>query len=612
MSVAASASAVPSRAVPTRADYDVVVIGGGINGTGVARDCALRGLRVALFEKNDLAFGASGNNSGMIHGGVRYLTDHPEVTEKSCRDSGFIQQIAPHLLFRIPFLFPIPKDRRAAGLVLAAVDAYFDYYDVYQPLKRGKPHTRLTADEVRRLEPGLRGDFAGAITFDEWGTDGNRLCVLAAVDAREHGAKIFVHTEVTAILRERDDRGRPGRVSGVVARDLLTGERHRVSARVVVNATGAWAPLTAALAARANAPDADGPMPSAEGAPPGVEGGAIDLETPGPARSARVRPGKGIHVCYDRRLSNFAVVSTAIDGRQIFVMPWGNLSWIGTTDDDYFGDLDILHATTDEVRYLVNGVERVLPAVRNARVIGTTVGVRPTLYAYGPLEDELSREHEIVDHGARDGIPGFYSMIGGKLASFRIFAEEMTDVVARELGVDAPCVTHLTPLPGGELMVPPAPVAQRFGVPEPAVRRLLYRHGTRVDEVLSRTQRAPEERAVVCPCEPVLEAEVRHVCRHEHARTLEDVARRTRLGLGACGGMRCAHRGAQIVGQEHGYAPRDVHRMAARFLVERYRSRAVALDGAQVPQEEMLAARVALSGGLAPHAWHASEGGRAR
>jgi glycerol-3-phosphate dehydrogenase len=606
MSAAAPARAVPSTADRARADYDVIVIGGGINGTGVARDCALRGMRVALFEKNDLAFGASGNNSGMIHGGVRYLTDHPEVTEQSCRDSGFIQQIAPNLLFRIPFLFPIPRDQRAAKVVLAAVDAYFDFYDVYQPLKRGKPHTRLTAEEVRRLEPGLRGDLVGAITFDEWGTDGNRLCVLAAVDARERGASIFVHTEVTALLRERDERGRPGRVCGVRARDLLTGEQREATARVVVNATGAWAPVTAALAV---APDGGEGAAGREAARPGA---VIDLEAPGPARSARVRPGKGIHVCYDRRLSNYAVVSTAIDGRQIFVMPWGNISWIGTTDDDYFGDLDAIHATTDEVRYLVSGVERVLPAVRDARVIGTTVGVRPTLYAYGPLEDKLSREHEIVDHGARDGIPGLYSMIGGKLASFRIFAEELTDRVARELGVDAPCTTHLTPLPGGELVVPAAPVAQRFGVPEPAVRRLVYRHGTRVDEVLARTQRAPEERAVVCPCEPVLEAEVRYVCQHEHARTLEDVARRTRLGLGACGGMRCAHRGAQLVAHEHGYRPREAHSMAARFLVERYRSRAVALDGAQVPQEELLASRVALAGGLGPFAERAAEKGRAR
>jgi glycerol-3-phosphate dehydrogenase len=251
----------------------------------------------------------------------------------------------------------------------------------------------------------------------------------------------------------------------------------------------------------------------------------------------------------------------------------------------------------------------VLPSIRDARIIGTTVGARPTLYAYGPTEDALSREHEIVDHGTKDGVPGLYSMIGGKLASFRIFAEEMTDIVAKSLGVSVPCTTHTSVLPGGDLVVPPQPIAEKFGVPEPAVRRLVYRHGSRADAVLGRTSKTRDERAVVCACEPVLECEVRHACREEGARTLEDVARRTRLGLGACGAMRCAHRGAQIVAEENGYAPREAHLLAARFLVERYQSRAMAIDGAQAQQEELLAARFG-AGGLGFEGQRVREGGR--
>jgi glycerol-3-phosphate dehydrogenase len=120
-------------------DVDVIVIGGGVNGTGVARDCALRGISVALFERNDIAFGASGNSSGMIHGGPRYLTYDPDVTYTSCLDSGHIQRIAPHLLFRIPFLVPIYASRIGAGVALTGYDAFFDLYDKYQPLKHGKP-----------------------------------------------------------------------------------------------------------------------------------------------------------------------------------------------------------------------------------------------------------------------------------------------------------------------------------------------------------------------------------------------------------------------------------------------------------------------------------------
>src|SRR6516225_6731145 len=135
---------------------DVVVVGGGVNGVGVARDLALRGLKVVLFERNDIAFGASGNSSGMIHGGVRYLSQSPKVTESSCRDSGYIQRIAPHLLFRLPFLMPI-RDGARGRVALELIDAYFRAYDDYQPLKRGEPHCRLDATDLARLEPGLVG-----------------------------------------------------------------------------------------------------------------------------------------------------------------------------------------------------------------------------------------------------------------------------------------------------------------------------------------------------------------------------------------------------------------------------------------------------------------------
>ena len=190
-------------------EFDVAVVGGGVNGSGVARDLALRGARVVLFERNDLAFGASGNSSGMIHGGVRYLSRAPHVTETSCRDSGYIQQIAPHLLFRMPFLMPLRGGARGKVL-FELVDAYFRAYDDYQPLKHGKPHCRLDASDLARLEPGIVGSFIGGITFDEWGIDGARLCVLNAIDAMEHNARIYVHTTVEAICRIpfEDERSR--------------------------------------------------------------------------------------------------------------------------------------------------------------------------------------------------------------------------------------------------------------------------------------------------------------------------------------------------------------------------------------------------------------------
>jgi glycerol-3-phosphate dehydrogenase len=228
-------------------------------------------------------------------------------------------------------------------------------------------------------------------------------------------------------------------------------------------------------------------------------------------------------------------------------------------------------------------------------VIGTTAGVRPTLHAYGPTEDDLSREHEIVDH-ASDGVPGLFSMIGGKLASYRIFAEEMSDRLAKELEVRAPGRTHELPLPGGERPVVSGELAEQLRIPEPAARRIAYRHGARSTEIAARIARDHDERAVVCACEPVLEAEVRHAVVVEKARDVADVARRTRLGLGACGGMRCAHRCAQIVAGERSLPPSAAHLMAADFLLARHRSRVVALDGAAVRAEELALAHGVASG----------------
>lgn len=532
-------------------DVDVAIVGGGINGTGVARDLALRGLSVVLFERNDLAFGASGNNSGMIHGGVRYLRTNPSVTESSCRDSGYIQKIAPFLLHRIPFLLPVragPKGR----IMFELIDAYFRAYDDYVPLKRGEKHTRLDASDLARLEPGLVGSYVGGITFDEWGVDASRLTVLNAIDAEENAAKLYTHCNVDGI---EQSQGEKGESYVVKARDRFTQKMIVARAKVVVNATGAWAPITASL-------------------------GKL------PAGSVRVRPGKGIHITYERRLANYGITCDAIDGRQIFVMPWQNMTTIGTTDDDYFGDLDDVVATSEEVRYLIQGVASVFPSIREARAINTYAGVRPTLWKYGPLEDALSREHEIIDH-AKDGAPNLYSMIGGKLASYRLFSQEMADRIARDLAPSSRCQTHEKPLPGGDDVPDALELADKAGITPVAARRLVYRHGGRARLIAHRMKREPSERAVVCTCEPVLEAEVRHAITHEHARTVDDVARRTRLGLGACGGMRCAARCGQILADELDTPVEEGLASARRFLVRQGRMRIPCMGPEQARQEAL-------------------------
>lgn len=516
-----------NRAPGPEASFDVVVVGGGVNGTGIARDFALRGLKVALVEKQDLAVGASGNSSGMIHGGPRYLLKTPEVTISSCLDSGYIQKIAPHMLFRVPFLMPVLPEERGAELKLLTYDGFFRAYDRYQDLKRSHPHLCFGKDEVRALEPGLV-PAVGAITFDEWGLDGVRLCVANALHAEQLGAAIFVGYRAVGLVADSGGKARGLELEGP------DGQLRTLSARAIVNATGAWTGKTAELF--------------------GI-----------PDEGIRVRPGKGIHVYLDRRLSNFAIVTNAIDGRQVFLLPWQNMSVLGTTDDDYYGDLDDVVATVDEVRYLYQAIERVFPLVRAARPIGTWAGLRPTLYAWGVPEDALSRDHRTVDH-ERYGRAGLFSMVGGKLASYRLFAEETADIVCRWLGTKAPCRTHLVPLPGGEETVPPGKLQELSGIDALTERRLIARHGSRALPLAEDMKRGALSSEVVCPCEPVTEAEIRATVRHEWARSVDDVARRTRLGLGPCGGKLCARRAGEIVAEELGLTPEAGEESAALFL----------------------------------------------
>jgi glycerol-3-phosphate dehydrogenase len=533
-------------------EYDVIVLGGGVNGAGVARDCAMRGLRVLLLERADFGVGASGNSSGMIHGGIRYMLSDRKVTALACRDSGYIQRIAPHLLFRIPFLMPFASSREGATLrdraTWYATEVYVGTYDLYQPLKRGKPSTRLSAEELYALEPGLRPGLAGAVTLDEWGIDAFRLCALNALDAAARGADVRTWTEGRELLRGA------GRVEGVRWRDLLTGEEGEARAPVVFNATGAWSP---ALARRSGA-------------------------------RVPMRPGKGVHLTLDRRYSNYGVICAAVDGRQMFLMPHEAESIVGTTDDDYYGDPDDLEATHDEVEYLLEGAASLVPGVRDARVTRAWCGLRTTIFEYGPNEDALSREHQLHD-GAADGLAGLLSFVGGKLASYRAQAEEATDRILALLERPAvPCRTHEVPLPGGDEVPDPARLAEGGLVAAPVAARLVYRHGSRAREVLRLVEEDPRLGLVLCRDEGILAAEVVHCARHEKVRRLQDLRRRCRVGLGACAGLDCARVAAQLAGRELGWDADRIRAELSDLLDLGWRERRVILDRAQLAQEELV------------------------
>lgn len=528
--------------------FDVIVVGGGCNGTGIARDAAMRGLKTLLLEKNDFASGTTGASSGMIHGGPRYLLTEVKTTKNSSRDAGAIRRIAPHLCFRIPFLHPIFREGHATWkrkILLTLTEAFFRAYDRFSSLKGGRPHTRLQAEEAHALEPSLNTDLVGAVTFDEWGINTDRLCVANALSAAQYGATVRNHTEVRRILKEGN------RVVGVVARSLLTGEESEFHSKILFNATGPWAPRLAQMA--------------------GV--------------TVRLRPAKGIHLVLDRRITNVAVTARCVDGRQIFINPHENTTLLGTTDDDYYGDLDDIPVTQDEIEYLLEGMEHSYPEIRQARVISSTRGVRPTLYRTDVYEDDLSRDHRVFDHEREEGLKGFLSIAGGKLAAYRQMAEEATDLIVKKLDVQSTCTTHLVPLPGGDQVPDAGRIASRYQIHPYTAERIVGRHGGLADEVLGGLKENPHERGVLCPCEPVTQAEVRYVIRREWAMTLSDIRRRTRLGNGPCQGSECLLPAVATLLQERAVQPIEELK---GFLQESWQARAPILKGIQIAQEEML------------------------
>jgi glycerol-3-phosphate dehydrogenase len=522
-------------------EVDALVVGGGINGAGIARDLALRGVRVALVERRELGSGTSWASSGMIHGGLRYLQKDPEVTLHSCVDSGAIQRIAPHLVFRIPFVMPVfAEDPIGPELV----EVGLEMYDRYQPFKNGRPHTRLTREQALRLEPALSPRIECAFTLDEWGVDAARLTAANALDAAERGAALWTHVELVAWLRE------PGgdRVVGGRMRDRVTGHEFEVRARVAINAGGPWVPKLAKLA--------------------GLE--------------LKLRPGKGIHLVFERRVSNLAVYARGVDGRDMFAFPHEQNGMAGTTDDDFYGDLDRLETSEDEVAYVLQAMERSIPSIRAHRVIHTISGVRPTLWGFGRNEDELSRDYRVFDHAA-DGAPGLFTIAGGKLAAYRLMAEDAADRLCAALGVREPCRTATTPLPGGDGTLDVLEAARRFRTPIAAVVRLGFRHGTRTASVLADHDVAADARAraprILCACEPVLDAELRHVARREGLRRLGDCTLRVRLGIGACQGAACAASAASVLADELDWpAPRRAEELRG-FAEDRWRAVAPALAG---------------------------------
>lgn len=511
-------------------DYEAVVIGGGMAGAGVARDLALRGVSVALVDKDDFAAGTTSRSSKLIHGGLRYLElfDFGLVRE-SLRERETLRRLAPHLIRPLPFLVPVYRDSSRS---LITVRIGLRLYDWLTP-GRGRPRYRvLRPVDALSLEPGLRArDLRGAgYYFDDLLLYPERLCLENVLSAGRHGARTFNYAEVEEVLRGPD-----GRPAGVRVRDLLTGQVARLGARVIVNAAGPWVDR---IRARAGISE----------------------------RGRRiVRTTKGIH-CLLPRLTERAVYHATRDARMVFVIPWRDFSLVGTTDTDFDDDPDRLHATADEVAYLLDEVRRAVPDPRVApdRVAYTYAGVRPLTFQEGRRASDVSRQHAVVaEAGGR-----FLSVTGTKLTCYRSLAARVADGVLRALGRRGPGRTEHLALDGTDepvdddrrearLPVDVAAEAAASGLPPETLEALVATYGRGWRRVAELAGKLPGGAEPLCPQNPEIAAQLHLAVQDELAVSLQDVLlRRTGIGTSRCQGRDCAEAIGRRLAERGGWSAR--------------------------------------------------------
>ncbi|MGQ0551287.1 MAG: FAD-dependent oxidoreductase [Armatimonadota bacterium] len=485
------------------AGVDVLVIGGGITGAGVALDAASRGYRVGLVERADYAGGTSSRSTKLIHGGIRYLPQgHIGLVREALRERGLLLRLAAHVARPLPFIVPLyVETRRPLGITLPAivrplaplgVRAGLLAYDIFarSPDLR---HRVMTRDQVAHEAPALRTDgLRRAFVYYDAKTDDVRLTHSVLATARAHGAATANYAAVRALRRSGT------RVSGAVVEDRLRDRTFEVPARFVVNATGIWAEEVAAM---------DGAAPF------------------------QIRHSKGVHLVLRPgavRTSMAIVIPETDDGRLAFIVPWADRLVLGTTDDPYTGDLGHPVATAADVAYLLDHANRyVTRALRREDVTGTYAGIRPLVAATTGATAALSRDHHLAASAG-----GLISITGGKLTTYRKMAEDTVDMIVGRDGGARPCRTAAIPLAGSTGLEETRAALDAAALPPDQRTHLLETYGSSAGEVLAWIRSDPALGEPLADGLPVLTAEVVFACRVEQAVTLTDcLYLRTRLAV---------------------------------------------------------------------------------
>ena len=524
--------------------FDILVIGGGVNGAGAALDAASRGLKVALIEAQDIAAGTSSRSSKLIHGGLRYLEqyDFKLVREALHERELMVSTLCPHLVKPVGFLFPLTeklKERTYVGAGLAL-------YDALRGFQRSLPwHKHLSQKQINEIAPSLRRDLVtGAIKYFDAQVDDARHTMAVARTAARHGAIIATKVSAESLIREGK------RVVGVNALDLASGKKIAIRATATVMCAGVWSDQ---LHER------------------------FEL-TPG----YNVTMSKGVHIVMPgSAIKSDAGIILKTPVSVLFLIPWGDKWIVGTTDTPYEGDRAEPFATRGDVQYILDQANRVLkPKLRAKDIIGVYAGLRPLVAnKKSATTTKLSREHT-VDRPA----PGFVSIAGGKYTTYRVMAEDVIDRAVLELRrVTKDSVTEKLPLVGADgyfaLEQQTERIAQETGLAVETVTHLLNRYGSLISEILVIVKEQPKLAKRLDPDMPYIKAEIIYAASHEGAQSVDDViSRRTRLSFEAINhAVHLAEKVATLIAPVLGWSVKERNASIAQYLdmVEREK---VALD----------------------------------
>ena len=473
-------------------DYDVIIIGGGVTGAGTARDCALRGLRVLLVEKYDFSNGATGRNHGLLHSGARYAVTDPESASECIKENMILRRIARHCVEESDGLFiTLPED-----------DIQYQKTFVEGCQKAGISASIISPAEARRIEPSVNPDLIGAVRVPDASVDPFHLTTANILDARRHGAEILTYHEVVGLIVNN------GRVEGVHLRNNHTGEESETHCRIVINAAGIWGHGIVKMA--------------------GIK--------------MNMFPAKGTLLIFGHRVNNMVINRCRKPANADILVPDDTVCVIGTTSDRVpYETIDALKITQEEVDLLIKEGEKLAPSLATTRILRAYAGVRPLVAADNdPSGRNISRGIICLDHEKRDGLAGLITITGGKMMTYRLMAEEATNLACKKLGIEAACQTADLLLPGSE----GEDTDRKHHIYPTAHNAAKGRQGYRVQEI---SQQSEEDRALVCECEEVSIGEVKYAINNLHVHDLLNLRRRTRVGMGTCQGELCGCRAAGVM-----------------------------------------------------------------